>query len=136
MTIEKKPVSPAYIKDNGLFSLNFSDLQKLASAPIKDISVISIPPQQFGGNHKHPRREMFIGLGEDLELIWVDERGKIKHDWMNKKNELLMFTIFPYVPHVVINHSPTKNGILIEFADDIQHEVAYYNLLEKKKSLF
>ena len=47
-----------------------------------------------------------------------------------------MFTIFPYVPHVVINHSPTKNGILIEFADDIQHEVAYYNLLEKKKSLF
>ena len=57
--------------------------------------MISIPPVRFGGNHKHPRREIFISLSDDVELHWVDEDGILHINKMQDENQLYLFDVHP-----------------------------------------
>lgn len=52
-----------------------------------------IPGGEFGGNHKHPRTEAFVGIGSDLELIWQDDSG-VKHtERMDDERGLQLFIL-------------------------------------------
>lgn len=120
MKVEQSPIVPTYKRENGLWVL---DLDKIKIPfDIKERSIVNIPPGQIGGNHKHPRREAFIGVGEGLELSW-NQDGKTERVNMNPEGELFLFLIPPYIEHAVINNSEITNGILIEFADEAQRDV-------------
>ena len=119
MKIEQFPITPTYKKENGLWVLNLDTIE--IPFDIKERSVVSIPPGQIGGNHKHPRQEAFIGLGEGLELVWIQD-GRTERTNMNPEGKLFLFFIPPYLQHAVINNSKT-NGILIEFADKAQEKI-------------
>ncbi|NTU73651.1 hypothetical protein HGB07_05820 [Candidatus Roizmanbacteria bacterium] len=122
MNIRKLAIEPTYKKENGLWSLNIRDLlPKIEFIPVEQ-SLILIPPNQFGGNHKHPRTEAFIGVGRRLELIWKDDEGALHEEAMNEE-KLYLFIVPPFVPHAVINKSSDMDAILYEFADAKQHEV-------------
>lgn len=86
-------------------------------------SVVALPPGQVGGNHSHPRTEVFVAFGAQLELVWRDETGHDHREEMLAKDQLILFIIPPHLPHAVINHSKTSWGFLLEFSDQPQHEV-------------
>ena len=119
-TIQKYPIEPLYKKDNGLYILDIDSIR--VPFQIKERSVVYIPPDEFGGNHKHPRQEAFIGIGKGLELIWIQNNKKVREK-MNPKGKTFLFIVSPYLGHVVINNSKKEFGILIEFADDFQKDV-------------
>jgi len=120
MKIKQIPITPTYKRENGLWVLDIDKIK--IPFDIKERSVVNIPPGQIGGNHKHPRQEAFIGVGEGLELVWK-QSDKTESVKMNPGGELMLFLIPPYLEHAVVNNSETANGILIEFADLIQRDV-------------
>lgn len=128
--IEKYSVDPTYRKENGLWLLN-ADLPNIpVDFPIHERNIVYIPAGEFGGNHKHPRIEAFIGIGENLELIWQDQDGQKHVEAMNFKDgsQLTLFVIHALTPHIVVNRG--KNAaVLIEFANEAQHNVEPVNLL-------
>jgi hypothetical protein len=82
---------------------------------------------QFGGNHKHPRREIFIALSDDVELHWVDTDGITHIHKMKEKNQLYLFDVHPFVPHAIINKSQNSAAVILELADDdVHHNVEPY----------
>jgi len=91
--------------------------------------MLHIPPMQMGGNHKHPRREIFISLSDDVELHWVDEDGNIHINKMKEENQFYIFDVHPFVPHAIINLSQKSAAVLLELADDYQHDVEPYKVL-------
>jgi quercetin dioxygenase-like cupin family protein len=108
-----------YKKENGLWVLDFDDIK----VPFKIVkrSLVYFPPFAVGGNHSHPRKEAFLGIGEGLELIYMD-KGINKKEKMYEKGVLKLFVIPPHLPHAVVNNS--KNfAFLIEFADGEQRKV-------------
>lgn len=129
--IEKYPINPTYRKENGLWLLNIDSPDLPTTFPIHERNVIYIPAGEFGGNHRHPRSEAFIGVSGNLELTWQDHNGKKHVEAMcpEEKNDLLtLFVIQSMTPHVVMNRG--KNAaVLIEFADQAQHDVEPVNLL-------
>jgi len=129
MNIEKFPVQVKYKKQNGLWVV---DLEKLALPkgfnPVEK-NLLFMPPQQFGGNHKHPREEVFLGINENLQIIWLDEMGQRHEEIMNPKGELFIFYVPANTPHVVRNNSKTLFGILYELASDHQHDVERVNII-------
>ena len=101
--------------DADVWVLNTHDIPVDANL-IKDQQIVHLGPQSVGGNHKHPRTEWFIGIG-DLLFIWVDETG-VKHEQsMNPNGEIILITVPPNLPHAVVNQSKTKEGIIYEMAD-------------------
>ena len=94
---------------------------------VKEESVVYFPGGAVGGNHKHPRVEVFVGFG-DLELVW-EEEGEIKREDMFEEGGLKMFLISEFAPHAVVNKSETEMGILIEWADGEQRDVESVNLV-------
>jgi hypothetical protein len=84
---------------------------------VKDQQIVHLGAGGVGGNHKHPRREWFIGLGP-LELHWIDEDGAHQSTEMNPEGKLILFEIPPHLPHAVRNTSSNESGILFEYADD------------------
>ena len=91
--------------------------------------MIYIPPTRFGGNHKHPRREIFISLSDDVELHWVDRDGITHINKMKEENQLYLFDVHPFVPHAIINLSQKSAAVLLELADDYQRDVEPYQVL-------
>ncbi len=116
------PFKPTYVKNNGTWVLNLKDIPLPPEFNIAEQSIISIPPKQIGGNHKHPRTEAFVGIGEDLELHWLDEKGSEQKQSMSAKNELKVFIIQPNLAHTVVNNGDLP-AILIEIANAPQHKV-------------
>ena len=47
---------------------------------------------------------------------------------MKEENQLYLFDIPPFVPHAIINLSQSA-GILLELAEDDQHDVEAYKVL-------
>lgn len=119
-------VEPTYKKENGLYVLDIYGIEP--PFLVKERSLVCIPAGQFGGNHKHPRQEAFIGIGEELELVW-QVGAEIYRKKMNPNGEPKLFVIPPFVPHAVINHSPENSAVLIEYADDVQHDVENCHLV-------
>lgn len=104
----KKPESEVWV-------LNTDDIP-VDSSKIKDQQIVHLAPGSIGGNHKHPRVEWFIGIG-DLLFHWLDENGKAHSEHMNPNGEIRLIEVPPFLPHAVENASSTQNGVLFEMAD-------------------
>lgn len=128
MPIEKRPFSPTYITENGLFLI---DINAVSGLPfkIKERSLVNVPPMRIGGNHKHPRWEAFVGIGPGLKLIWQDENSLKYEESMYHDENLTLFIISPHTPHAVINESKSNLGVLLEFASEVQHEIETVELI-------
>lgn len=119
MDIEKIKIEASYKKENGNFVISFDDVPTPKNFKRIDGSIIYIAPNQIGGNHKHKRVEVFVGIGEGLEIYWLDKDGKLKKELMNPSGELFAFFIPPFVPHSIKNNSKA-GACLIELADSKQ----------------
>lgn len=83
---------------------------------VKDQQIVHLAPGSKGGNHKHPRTEWFIGIGE-LFFVWLDESGQTHEEHMHPDGKIRLITVPPFLVHAVINRSADKVGILFELAD-------------------
>lgn len=115
-------------KESNIWVLNSDDIP-LNKDIIKDQQIIHLSPGGFGGNHKHPRTEWFIGLG-NLLFIWLDENGKKHEVDMNPDGNLLLIEVPPFLPHVVLNNSNSDNQVLFEYADAKQSGVERVIIVE------
>ena len=129
MKVLKKKINLTYKKSNGLWVLDLNKRILPNNFIPKEQSVVYLPPLKVGGNHKHPRTEIFIGIG-DLELIWLDEKGIKKTELLNFNSQNYIFVVLPFTPHAVVNKSKNNFGILIEWADAKQHEVISENIIK------
>ena len=131
MHVEKIIIEPTYKKDNGLWAL---DTQKVLPESLfvpMEQSIISLPPGQAAGNHKHVRQEALLGIGTTAFFLWQDDNGKVHKEAMNPDNTLYLFIIPPNVPHAVVNRSHDKLVILYEYFDDIHRDIERVNLLQE-----
>ncbi len=113
------PISPKYKKENGLYVLDIDNIQ--VPFKTKERSIVYLPPSELGGNHRHPRQEAFVGIGEDLEFVWKD--GKKTHTIkMNPDGQLQLIVVPANLEHAVFNRSQNQIAILLEFADGEQRE--------------
>lgn len=101
--------------DTDVSVLNSDDIP-LDKSLIKDHQIIYFGPKSIAGNHKHPRREWFIALGE-LVLVWLDDKGNAHEELMNPAGKLLLFELPPYLPHSVYNRSTSEMAVLLEYSD-------------------
>lgn len=116
------PLQYTYKKpDADVWVLNTSDIP-LDFTKIKDQQLVHLGPLSVGGNHKHPRKEWFIGIG-DLELFWLDENGVQKSTLMHPNGQILLFEIPPFLPHAVKNISKNNVAVLFDYADDLMSDV-------------
>ena len=122
MEIQRIIIAPSYKKENGLWVLHIDTSLLPSEFNLVEQSLVSIPPQEVGGNHKHPRQEAFIATSKNLVLYWLDKKGKHEETMLINDN-LTIFIMPPYLPHAVFNKSTTSNALLYEFADDKQHNV-------------
>jgi uncharacterized RmlC-like cupin family protein len=107
--------------DVDVWILNTDDIP-IDKSLIKDQQIVHLAPRAIGGNHKHPRTEWFIGIG-DLVFVWLDEQG-IKHEeYMHPNGEIKLITVPSLLPHAVVNKSKNQVGVLFEFADGKQENV-------------
>jgi hypothetical protein len=87
-------------------------------------SLVVMQPGGWGGRHIHPRQEAFIGFGEGMYLVWLDEQGKRCEEKMDQGGEtVLVFVVSSLTQHLVENRSRTEPGILFEMADGAQVDV-------------
>lgn len=114
-------------QEMGIWVLNTDDLP-LDMTKVHDQQLVHLAPGAIGGNHKHPRTEWFIGIG-DLELVWLDEKGVRQTHQLYPKQKLLLAEIPPFIPHAVRNLSSTDNALLYEYADKKQHDVIKVDIL-------
>lgn len=128
MKVSKRPFSPTYGRENGLFGINIDSINDLPF-DIKEKSLVNIPPGVIGGNHHHPRWEAFVGMGRGLKLVWRDDRGNRQAELMNPEGKLYLFILPPHTPHAVINESNAVMGILLEYASESQHDVEAAKLI-------
>ncbi len=120
--INRFTIPYTYKRETDLWVLNLETVELPIDFEIVERSIVAIPPKQTGGNHTHPRQEVFIELGEGLELHWRDETG-IKHIVsLDSAGGLTAFLIPPNIPHAVYN-SGNMNAYLIEFADGVQRDI-------------
>lgn len=105
----KKPGTEVWV-------LNSDDIP-VDKSLIKDQQIIRLAPGSFGGNHKHPRVEWFIGFGE-LFCVWLDENGTKHEESMNSDTQVKLVKIPPFLPHAILNRSASEQAVLFELADD------------------
>lgn len=119
MRPKKYKIKPTYKKESGVWVLDFKDLKLPDKVINKEKAMVFIPPYKFVANHKHPRTEYFMGIGNGLELFWLDDKNKRHKDLMNPDGNLFLFFIPSNLPHAVLNNDKT-NALIIEFADKTQ----------------
>src|SRR4051794_23793012 len=98
-------VEPTFKLENGVWVLDIDGIVLPDNIRVVEKMIVSIPPQKFAGNHKHPRSEAFIGLGEELEFAWLDAHAKIKKRSLMQGRKLFLTLTPPYLPHVIVNRS-------------------------------
>lgn len=127
-------IIPVYEFDARIDGLLKVDLDKLP-LPSDFINqhqiLIYIPPMQFGGNHKHPRREIFFSLNDNIELHWIDKNGTTHVNKMREENQIYIFDVHPFVPHAIVNLSQKLAAVLLEFTNDRQHNVEPYTVFRE-----
>lgn len=110
------PLNYTYKKpDTDVWVLNSDDIP-VPKDKVKDMQIVHLAPSSVGGNHKHPRTEWFIGIG-DLEFVWLDGQGENHSELMHPGGQILLIEVPPYLSHAVRNISATERGILFEYAD-------------------
>lgn len=116
----KKPETDVWV-------LNTDDIP-LDKTKIRDQQIVHLAPKSVGGNHKHPRIEWYIGIG-DLTLVWLDEAGKLYKEPMNPNGQIIFITMPPFVPHAVVNESADRPGVLFELADGKMKDVELVKII-------
>jgi uncharacterized RmlC-like cupin family protein len=101
--------------DTDVWVLNTDDIP-VDEALIKDKQLVHLAPGSVGGNHRHPRTEWFIGIGE-LVLVWLDEHGEKHEEHMHPAGQIKLIMMPPFLAHAVVNKSQDSFGILYELAD-------------------
>lgn len=113
---------PTYKTDCNLVVINEDSIPIPNNFRIVDRSLIFFPPGSKGGNHKHPRKEIFYSLG-DLTLVYEDKNGKNISVSMGPDAGIFkLFVIDPFLPHAVVNNTD-KELVLVEFANAKQSGV-------------
>jgi len=107
--------------DTEVWVLNMDDIP-VSKDLIKDQQIVYLAPQSIGGNHKHPRTEWFIGVG-DLVFVWLDDNGEKHEEHMHPNGQIKLITVPPFLAHAVVNRSQDKIGILFEMADGKMKDV-------------
>lgn len=102
-------------EDSDVWVLNKDDIP-VDLTMVKDEQIVYLAPGSIGGNHKHPRTEWFIGIG-DLYFHWLDENGVKQSEHMHPDGQILLIEVPPYLAHAVENISSEMFGILFEMAD-------------------
>lgn len=128
--VTKIPIKPKYKKDNGLWNLDTLSLPLPGGFAVKERNLVYIPADEFGGNHKHPRTEVFVGIGGNLFIVWQDAAGEKHEDKMMDDDQLYMFIVEPLTPHAVINKG-SGFSVLLELADGPNIGVEQVAVLEK-----
>lgn len=95
---------------------------------LKEQTLLSIPGQQWGGNHRHPRMEAFFTLTDYVEIHWLDEQQQRHQEKMKTDTEYFLFLVLPWTPHVIINRS-AQPAILLEMANASQYQVEACSLI-------
>ncbi len=113
--------------DMEVWVLNIDDIP-LDKGKIQDQQIVHFAPKSIGGNHKHPRTEWFIGIG-DLALLWLDEKNQLHEEHMHPNGQILLIEVPPFLPHAVINKSETQNAVLFEYADGKMKDVERVSVL-------
>ncbi len=109
------PIEPDYKKDNGMFVFEVNRYDDLIDFSIKTRGIISLPPQQLGGNHSHARTEAFIALGAGAEFHWMDDDGDKHIEQMNPDAKLQIVIVYPGTPHAILNSSDSEIATIIEY---------------------
>ena len=123
MKPDKIAIEPTYKKENGVWALSLEAIPIPIHFRPRKKSIICLPPESTAGNHKHQRTEIFVGIGEELEIVWLDKDGEQKSDLMNPKGKLYVFKVPPYLPHAIRNNSTKHSAYLLEHASTTQREV-------------
>ena len=116
MSIFIFPIQPEYKLSNGIWTIDPATIKFPPKFKPRESAIVYIPPQQVGGNHEHQRTEVFLAIGEELEMVWLENNNKKKQK-MNPKGKLNLFKVTDNTPHAIINKSETESGILFEFTD-------------------
>ena len=121
---------PDYLRQGG--KLKVTILQNLplpGDFVPREQSIVDFEPGATGGNHKHPRTEIFYVHRGELSLYWTNGQGKTKKMKMGpSKNKNRLFVIPPFVPHAVVNESE-KPAVLVELANEPQADVQKVDLV-------
>lgn len=126
MKVEIIPFEDVTLNAKGIMKLDLHNLSLPLDFLNLEQTLIFIPPLQFGGNHKHPRREIFICLSEDVEFQWID-KNDVKHIKTMKENgQIFIFDVHPFIPHAIVNMSTKSPALLLEFANARQNLVEPY----------
>lgn len=102
-------------EDSDVWVLNTNDIP-VEKSKINDQQLVHLAPLSVGGNHRHPRTEWFVAIGE-LLFVWLDENGVKHEEPMNPDGKLRLVMVPPFVPHAVVNQSSEKIGLLFDMAD-------------------
>lgn len=121
-------LEPSYKKENGTWVLRMGDMVFPDYFTLAEQSLVSIPPGAFGGNHKHPRIEMYIACHKELYLLWLDENGDKHEDVMYDPDKIKLWIIPPFIPHAVVNRAE-EPAVFYEFANESQHDVEVVTLV-------
>ena len=128
MRVNVVPIQNFDKRVDGLLKIDFINLPLPSDFLNHHQIMIYIPPMRFGGNHKHPRREIFVSLSDDVELHWVDEDGITHRNRMKEENQIYLFDVHPFVPHAIINLSQKSAAVISELADDYQSDFEPYQV--------
>jgi len=109
-------IKPDHQLKNGVWIIDLATIKFPPKFKPKEQAIVYIPSQQIAGNHQHQRTEVFLAIGEHLEMVWFDNNKKKKQK-MNPKGKLYLFKVTDKTPHAIINKSETESGILFEFTD-------------------
>ncbi|MCB0745038.1 MAG: hypothetical protein KDC67_14110, partial [Ignavibacteriae bacterium] len=113
-------LEPKYVRENVLQVLELDSIKIPDGIEIKDQSIVHMFPGAVGGNHKHPRIEIFIGFGDLAFYYMEDELKSIKFG--NDIGFMKMIVVPSMLPHAVRNESDTEQAVLYELANAKQYD--------------
>lgn len=115
-----------YIRsDKGVALKNLLDFDSFGlSVDPTQLALVRIDAGGLGGNHRHPRQEIFHCPTNNLTLVWQNRNFQSQEMAMDAEvdNKLAFYLIPSMLPHVVVNRSK-RPGILIEYASGPQIDV-------------
>lgn len=82
---------------------------------ISTFDFVKFKPGTKGGNHSHPRTEVFVALGP-LTLHVLEKDGVRKINMGTEEERYTMFVMPPNVPHAITNDT-NEEIVLLELAD-------------------
>lgn len=126
--IKKFAIEPTHRKDNGIWNLEISSLSFPDNFEIRKRNIVYLPAGQVGGNHRHPRTEAFVGMGEELFIAWLDDKGEKHEEKMMDGERLYSFYVEPFTPHAIINKG-IGFAALLELADGPNINVERFEVL-------